>query len=138
MTSTQVEPTLRLLRGLFKDEAVQKAGVRLWDGTRWPDDYPLPTTLRLNHPGTLRSMFLPGTEVGLGEAYIYNDFNVEGNLEAVFGLADELAQDVNGVLQKLRSVGEPLFLPLAPEIPAAIHDATGIWLDEIPVTPERI
>ena len=36
-----------------------------------------------------------------------------------------------------RGVGEPPFLPLAPAILAAIHDATGIWLDEIPVTPER-
>ena len=37
-----------------------------------------------------------------------------------------------------RGVGEPPFLPLAPAILAAIHDATGIWLDEIPVTPERM
>jgi len=34
--------------------------------------------------------------------------------------------------------GEPPFLPLAPAILAAIHDATGIWMDELPVTPERI
>jgi len=37
-----------------------------------------------------------------------------------------------------RGVGEPPFLPLAPAIIAAIHDATGIWMDEIPVTPERM
>ena len=37
-----------------------------------------------------------------------------------------------------RGVGEPPFLPLAPAILAAIHDATGIWMDEIPVTPERM
>ncbi len=37
-----------------------------------------------------------------------------------------------------RGVGEPPFLPLAPAILAAIHDATGAWLDEIPVTPERM
>lgn len=35
-------------------------------------------------------------------------------------------------------VGELPFLPLAPAILAAIHDATGVWLDEIPVTPERL
>jgi len=35
-----------------------------------------------------------------------------------------------------RGVGEPPFLPLAPAIIAAIHDATGIWMDEIPITPE--
>ncbi len=37
-----------------------------------------------------------------------------------------------------RGVGEPPFLPLAPAILAAIHDATGIWIDKIPVTPERM
>jgi CO/xanthine dehydrogenase Mo-binding subunit len=37
-----------------------------------------------------------------------------------------------------RGVGEPPFLPLAPAILAAIHDATGIWMDKIPVTPERM
>ncbi|MGB9674037.1 MAG: xanthine dehydrogenase family protein molybdopterin-binding subunit [Anaerolineales bacterium] len=37
-----------------------------------------------------------------------------------------------------RGVGEPPFLPLAPAILTAIHDATGIWLNEIPVTPEKM
>jgi CO/xanthine dehydrogenase Mo-binding subunit len=37
-----------------------------------------------------------------------------------------------------RGVGELPFLPLAPAILAAIHDATGIWMDEIPVTAERM
>jgi hypothetical protein len=26
----------------------------------------------------MRAMFLPGTEVGLAEAYLYNDFDIEG------------------------------------------------------------
>lgn len=37
-----------------------------------------------------------------------------------------------------RGVGEPPFLPFAPAILAAIHDATGCWLNEVPVTPERM
>ncbi len=37
-----------------------------------------------------------------------------------------------------RGVGEPPFLPLAPAILAAIHDATGVWIDQIPVTAERM
>lgn len=37
-----------------------------------------------------------------------------------------------------RGVGEPPFLPLAPAILAAVHSATGIWMDEIPVTPDRM
>ncbi len=37
-----------------------------------------------------------------------------------------------------RGMGELPFLPLAPAIAAAIHDATGVWIDEFPFTPERV
>ncbi len=37
-----------------------------------------------------------------------------------------------------RGAGELPFLPLAPALLAAIHDATGVWMDEIPVTPARM
>ncbi|GAB4481037.1 MAG: selenium-dependent xanthine dehydrogenase [Anaerolineales bacterium] len=37
-----------------------------------------------------------------------------------------------------KGVGELPYLPLAPAITAAIHDATGVWLDEFPLTPERV
>jgi CO/xanthine dehydrogenase Mo-binding subunit len=35
-------------------------------------------------------------------------------------------------------MGEMPFLPLAPAIVAAVHDATGIWFDEFPLTPDRV
>jgi CO/xanthine dehydrogenase Mo-binding subunit len=37
-----------------------------------------------------------------------------------------------------RGLGELPFLPVAPAISAAIHDATGVWINEFPFTPERI
>jgi CO/xanthine dehydrogenase Mo-binding subunit len=37
-----------------------------------------------------------------------------------------------------RGVGELPFLPLAPAIASAIHDATGVWINEFPFTPERV
>jgi CO/xanthine dehydrogenase Mo-binding subunit len=37
-----------------------------------------------------------------------------------------------------RGLGELPFLPIAPAVAAAIHDATGVWLDEFPFTPERV
>jgi hypothetical protein len=42
--------TLDLLEELFVGDAAQKASVRLWDGTRWPDDAPRPVTLVLKPP----------------------------------------------------------------------------------------
>lgn len=37
-----------------------------------------------------------------------------------------------------RGMAEMPFMPLAPAIVAAVHDATGIWFDEIPLTPARV
>jgi CO/xanthine dehydrogenase Mo-binding subunit len=37
-----------------------------------------------------------------------------------------------------RGLGELPFLIVAPVIGAAIHDATGVWVDEFPFTPERV
>jgi CO/xanthine dehydrogenase Mo-binding subunit len=37
-----------------------------------------------------------------------------------------------------RGLGELPLLPLAPAIIAAIHDATGIWFNDIPLTPEKV
>jgi len=37
-----------------------------------------------------------------------------------------------------RGMGEMPFLPLAPALIAAVHEATGVWIDEFPLTPERV
>lgn len=37
-----------------------------------------------------------------------------------------------------RGVGELPYLAVAPAIASAIHDATGVWIDEFPFTPERV
>jgi CO/xanthine dehydrogenase Mo-binding subunit len=37
-----------------------------------------------------------------------------------------------------RGLGELPFLPLVPAVIAAVHDATGIWFNEFPLTPERV
>jgi CO/xanthine dehydrogenase Mo-binding subunit len=37
-----------------------------------------------------------------------------------------------------RGMAEMPFIPLAPAIIAAVHDATGVWIDEFPLTPWRV
>ena len=37
-----------------------------------------------------------------------------------------------------RGMGEMPFIPLAPALVAAVHDATGVWFDALPLTPERV
>ncbi|HMZ07853.1 MAG TPA: molybdopterin-dependent oxidoreductase, partial [Anaerolineales bacterium] len=37
-----------------------------------------------------------------------------------------------------RGMGELPYLPVAAAVAAAIHDATGVWMNEFPFTPERV
>ena len=103
--------TLRLLDELFGGNRTLKVGTRLWDGTYWPDETPRVATLVLQHPGALRAMLLPGSEVGLAEAYLYDDFDFEGDIESVFELADRLNETTLGGRKKLRAASDLLRLP---------------------------
>lgn len=38
----------------------------------------------------------------------------------------------------VRGMAEMPYLPLTPAIAAAIHDATGLWIDSFPYTPDRV
>jgi len=37
-----------------------------------------------------------------------------------------------------RGMGEMPFIPFAPALVAAVHDAIGVWIDRLPLTPERV
>jgi CO/xanthine dehydrogenase Mo-binding subunit len=37
-----------------------------------------------------------------------------------------------------RGMGEMPFLPFAPALTAAVYNATGVWFDEFPLTPDRV
>lgn len=100
----------RVLRALFGDRPTG-VGVRLWNGIAWPDDEPRPVTLALKHPGALRAMFLPGTEIGVAEAYLYGDVDIEGDLERVFDAADVLMARVGDWRARLTLARDLLRLP---------------------------
>lgn len=86
------ELTLELLGDLLADYGPRDFAVRLWDGATWEpsDGKPERFTLVLRHPGALRRMFVPPNELGLAEAYLYDDFDIEGDIEAIFPVADHL------------------------------------------------
>jgi len=45
--------------------------------------------------------------------------------------------DPHGALG-IRGMAEMPFLVAAPAVVAAIHDATGVWINDLPITPERL
>jgi cyclopropane-fatty-acyl-phospholipid synthase len=93
--------SIDFLEHLFAGYGQRNFHVRFWDGSCWGDSRTPDFTLVLNHPGALRTMFLSATELSIGEAYIYKDFDVEGDLEAAFELSDYLLEQERGLSRRL-------------------------------------
>jgi cyclopropane-fatty-acyl-phospholipid synthase len=71
--------------------------VRLWDDAIWGTEKQPRFTLVLKHPGALRAMFSSPSELSLGQAYIHDDFDIEGDIEAAFDLSDYLLGQERGL-----------------------------------------
>ncbi len=84
---------LAFLRTLLRDCRPRDFTIRLWDGATWDPGPGQPSrfTLVIHRPEAMRRMFWPPTELALGEAYVRGDFDIEGDLESAFALADYLA-----------------------------------------------
>ena len=92
ISSSTVDPyihrTVSLLDRIFPPP--RPFQIRLWDGSELPVDGQAPFRLVFNHPGAVRRMFSPPIERSLGEAFIYGDFEIEGDIIAAFSLYDAL------------------------------------------------
>ena len=124
MPEPHVQTSLSFLRDLFGHYRPRNFAVRLWDGSVWDAEpgQPASFTLVLKHPGALRKMFLPPDGLTLGEAYLYEDFDIEGELEAVLGLADALIDRQWSETEQLRYGQALLSLP---EVDAPRPDSQG-------------
>lgn len=112
-SSPTVARARAILTDLFGPVAQRGFAVRLWDdSTDTPSDPDGPRfTLVLRHPGALRRMLLPPTNRALGEAYVRDDFDIEGDIEAATGLGDPLAARFRSPATTARLVGRLLRLP---------------------------
>ncbi len=132
--SLLMEPALpvsaQFLDALLADYPRRDFQVRLWDGTTWGAERQVRFTLVLKHAGALRAMFLSPSELALGEAYVYDDFDIEGDIEAAFDLADYLlgqdrslpgSVDLSGRLQKLSTYDQPRAGPRPLKLWGAVH-----------------
>ena len=91
-----VRTTLSTLDMLLGRIEPRDFSVRLWEGTTWGPGTGLPSrfTLVLNHPGALRRMLKGMDDLHLGEAYIFGDFEIEGDLRTAFEVGASL-QDLD-------------------------------------------
>ena len=95
ITVISEDPFVRRAAALLGRVFPQPRGfsVRLWDGTELPASASGKSTfsLAINHPGALRRMFKPPIELSLGEAFILNDFDIEGDIFSAFPLMETIA-----------------------------------------------
>jgi cyclopropane-fatty-acyl-phospholipid synthase len=73
--------------------------MRAWDGTRW-GPAAASATIVLNHPGALRALLLPPSDLTAAEAYVFGDVDFEGDVYAILEFARSLEPLAH---QKLRA-----------------------------------
>jgi cyclopropane-fatty-acyl-phospholipid synthase len=108
-----VAPSLAILHNLAGFYQPRDFAVRLWEGTSWEPDAGQPArfTLVLQHPGALRQMFWRASHLGMGEAYIYDDFDVEGDMQAFIDFLRRLQTQKRSLGERLRLAAGLLRLP---------------------------
>lgn len=112
---TDLAPALELLERLNAGNGPRDHAFRFWDGsTLGPDEgQEARFTLVLNHPGAVRRMLWPFNPAGFGEAYIYGDIDIEGDIEALFDLLQHWMSTPRSLLQKLSLLRHIVGLPSA-------------------------
>jgi cyclopropane-fatty-acyl-phospholipid synthase len=110
-----------ILYDLFGPAPLRTFSVRYWEGTtETPATGRSDCTLVLRRPGALRRMLVPPSEIALGEAYLRDDFDVEGSLEAAVALADSLVEPLESVRQAGSLLRRLLTLPTT-DRPDTLH-----------------
>jgi cyclopropane-fatty-acyl-phospholipid synthase len=102
--------TIGVIERLLGSVAPRDFGFLLWDGTEWGDVHGA-CTIVLNHPGALRSMFIPPTELSAGEAYLRGDFDVIGSMERAVEVGSVITDDPPTLAETLTLAAELLKLP---------------------------
>jgi cyclopropane-fatty-acyl-phospholipid synthase len=100
------EPARRFASWVFGPLSERRFTIRYWDGTADVPPVGAPEfTLAIQSPGALERMFFASSELGLAEAYIHGDFEVEGNLEQATAIADVLQERAAALPMAARVAG---------------------------------
>lgn len=112
-SAAAVRPALDILEQLSKDYPYRDFAIRFWDGTVvGPKNGHDPLfTLVLHHPGSVRTMLWPFNKAALGEAYIFGDIDIEGDIGAFLDLLMHWQSVPLTIVQKLGIFRKLLALP---------------------------
>lgn len=88
---------------LFQGYTGPAFAVRLWDGGQWssPGEGQPVFTLVVKEPGTLAALLAAPNQITLGEAFIHDRLDVEGDLFSAFAVAEHLFERPHSLRYKI-------------------------------------
>ena len=95
------------LNALFNDYSGPVFSIRLWDGWHWSSsaaERPA-CTIVVRNPRALSALVAGSNEIALGEAFIHDDLDVEGDIFSVFSIGEHLLNRPQSLRQKLLENG---------------------------------
>jgi len=95
--------TLSVFSAAFAGYEGPAFSIRLWNGARWfstVNQMPACTIVVAN-PRALDTMIAEPSEIGLGEAFIHGDLDVEGDIFSVFSISEHLLNRPRNLQQKI-------------------------------------
>ncbi|MFO7293010.1 MAG: cyclopropane-fatty-acyl-phospholipid synthase family protein [Actinomycetes bacterium] len=103
-----LEASRRLYELLIAASSEPPIRVRAWTGEEWgPPD--AAATLVLRHPGAFAALLLPPTDLTAGEAYVFDDIDIEGDIVAALRFAHGLLD--TGPVTRVRALRLARALP---------------------------
>ncbi len=113
-----VQDNLSLLKEVFSEYEPAYFKFRLWNGEEWapPGLKEAKATVVINNPRIMAHILAFPTELRMGEAYIYGDIDIEGDIYAVFPVERYLRQKYK------RLVTNPLFWRKVHKLKRSIRD----------------
>jgi len=119
--------SMAVVQELLQDYHPRDFAVELWDGTQLPPDPGqfCRFTWRIRNPGSLRAVLRSDRQVALGEAYVSGDFDISGDILAIFPLAEHLAEKHWSATAKLRLGALLLGLPAAAHHEPSVAELRG-------------
>jgi cyclopropane-fatty-acyl-phospholipid synthase len=91
------------LNALFQDYCGPAFSIRFWNGWKWSSSIAEKPacTIILRNPKALSALVVEPNEIALGEAFIHDDLDVEGDIFSVFSIGEHLLNRPRSLRQKI-------------------------------------